>query len=411
VIGAAAALFILMRPLNTWGRREAAALSATQMDFAAGVNQAVALAEEVQVFGSVDAQQNRVSFLVGAARERFFRTQLSGRLVPGIYQGIVLLLLVGGLAAVHLWNTAHIADLGAIVLLLVRASSYGSQVQGSYQQFQQTLPFLDRLSETERHYQESRVHPGSRRLAAVRTIEMDEVSYSYRSGDSVLSSVSFTVEGGQAVAVVGPTGAGKSTLVQLLLRLRVPTSGAYLIDGEIASSYSPVDWHREIAYVPQEPRLLHATVADNIRFFRNLDDAAVERAAVLARVHDDIVGWTDGYQTVIGQRADAVSGGQRQRICLARALAADPHILVLDEPTSQLDLRSESLVQDSLAGLHGTTTLFVVAHRLSMLSVCDMALVLNEGRVEAYVHPDQLAANSAFYRGAIALGGDSRVTR
>ena len=106
------------------------------------------------------------------------------------------------------------------------------------------------------------------------------------------------------------------------------------------------DWRRRVAYVPQDPKLLHGTVAENIRFYRDIDDGAVERAARLAHIHGDVLSWPSGYGTLIGQRADAVSGGQRQRLCLARALAGAPDVLVLDEPTSALDLPSESLVQE-----------------------------------------------------------------
>jgi ATP-binding cassette, subfamily B, bacterial len=144
-------------------------------------------------------------------------------------------------------------------------------------------------------------------------------------------------------------------------------------------------------------------VGDNIRFFREIDDRAVERAARLAHIHDDIVAWPAGYDTVIGQRADGVSGGQRQRICLARALAGDPQVLVLDEPTSALDARSEHLIQQSLAELRGRLTMFVVSHRLSMLRGCERVIVLGDGRVEAFEASTSLERANAFYRGAVAL--------
>ena len=162
------------------------------------------------------------------------------------------------------------------------------------------------------------------------------------------------MDGGEVIGVIGPSGAGKSTLVQLLLRLRAPREGRYLVNGVSAQEIVQEDWHRQVAYVPQEPRLLHASVAENIRFFREISTMRqVERAARLARIHEDIVGWTDGYETIVGPRADAVSGGQQQRICLARALVARPQLLVLDEPTSALDPTSESLIQESLTGLKG----------------------------------------------------------
>jgi ATP-binding cassette, subfamily B, bacterial len=142
------------------------------------------------------------------------------------------------------------------------------------------------------------------------------------------------------------------------------------------------EYRRHVAYVPQEPRLYHATVADNIRFFRDLDDEAVQRAARLAHIHDVILGMPDGYDTVVGQRADAVSGGQRQRICLARALAGNPSVLLLDEPTSALDAESEAAIQASLLELRGSLTTFIVAHRPSLLEICDRHLYIGGSAVQ-----------------------------
>ena len=151
--------------------------------------------------------------------------------------------------------------------------------------------------------------------------------------------------------MIGPSGAGKSTLVQLLLQLRFPEYGRYMVNGFPAAEFVRHDWYSRVAYVPQEPRLLHASVADNIRFYRDVDLGAVEQAAQLARIDADIEGWANGYGTLVGPRADAVSGGQQQRICIARALVTRPEVLVLDEPTSALDPRSESLLQESLVAL------------------------------------------------------------
>ena len=191
--------------------------------------------------------------------------------------------------------------------------------------------------------------------------------------------------------------------MQILLGLREPSSGTYLIDGIPAAQYNRRDWHRVIAYLPQEPRLLHASVGDNIRFFRELDDDAVEHAAQLAGIHAEIITWPSGYETVIGPRADAVSGGQQQRICLARALAAQPDVLVLDEPTSALDPHAELLIQESLVTLKHELTLFVVAHRMSTLDICDRVMVIVDGRMQAFDAASALVSDSPYYRSASAL--------
>jgi len=220
----------------------------------------------------------------------------------------------------------------------------------------------------------------------------------------VLKGVSFVIEPGETVGIVGPSGSGKSTLVQLLLRLRHPVEGHYTADGIEAADIAQDSWYRRMAFVPQEPRLFRGSVAENIRFFRDeLDDAAVEQAAKLAHLHEDVVDWPLGYDTSVGERGGAVSGGQRQRIVLARAMAEEPDVLILDEPTSALDMKSESLVQQTLQGLKGRSTMFIIAHRLSTLNDCDRIMVLKDGELQAFEAASALRESNAFFAEAVQL--------
>jgi ATP-binding cassette, subfamily B, bacterial len=410
VLLASLVLFVLLRPLNQLGARRAAALSRSQMDYAGGVGQANRLAEETKVFGVGEAQRDRVQRLIDVARMWFYRTQVVGRLTPAIFQSAMLLILVGLLEFVHTAGTSKITSLTAVILLLTRAGTYGQAVQGAWQSLRQSLPFIERLQDTRDRYRASAYEEGSAPLPSVTTIAFDDVSFSYNPARPVLEDVSFEVLGGESIGVIGPSGAGKSTLIALLLGLRRPVSGSYLINGGAASSYSSVDWHRLIAYVPQEPRLLHDTVAENIRYMRDFEDAAVERAARLARIHEEVVSWPDGYETIVGPRADAVSGGQQQRICLARALVGNPQVLVLDEPTSALDPHSESLIQESLTALREELTLFVIAHRMSTLEICDRVMVIVDGRLVGFDAQARLQVENPYYRHAsqIAFGGGDR---
>jgi len=403
VLVAAVALFGLLRPLNALGSRRARSLSQSQMDYASGIGEAIRVAEETQVFGVAIAQRSRIDRLTATAQDLFFHTQFLGRLVPNIYQSLIFMIIVAGLAGLYATGSGDVASLGAVVLLLVRAGTYGQQIQGSYQFVRQALPFIERLQEVERLYMASSPITGERSMPGVKTLAFENVSYAYQPERPVLSDISFRVTGGEAIGVVGPSGAGKSTLVQLLLQLRTPDHGHYLVNGVSAEQFARVDWHRRVAYVPQEPRLIHASVADNIRYFRGLDDDAVERAGQLARIHDDIMGWSDGYDTIIGPRADAVSGGQQQRICLARGLAAQPGVLVLDEPTSALDPRSETLIQESLIALKETVTLFIIAHRMSTLDICDRVMVIIDGRLEAFDTIALLQRENSYYRSASTI--------
>jgi ABC-type multidrug transport system fused ATPase/permease subunit len=398
----AAGMSALLRPLGNLGNRRAQSLSRGWLAYASGVNEAVRLAEEAHVFGAEASQHARTDQLISAFRKPNFDVNWLSGLVVGIYQSLVYLLLVLALIGLYATGTGHIAALGAVVLLLVRSGAYGQQIQSGVQSLRQSQPYVERLQEAERRYRASSPRGGTRSLESVRTLTFADVSYTYGRDQPALSDIVFDVGAGQAVGIVGPSGAGKSTLVQILLGLRTPDSGSYLVNGVPAEEFKREDWLRHFAYVPQEPRLLHASVSDNIRFFRQVDDASVERAARLAGIHQDVMSWPAGYETIVGPRADAISGGQQQRICLARALAARPEVLVLDEPTSALDPRAEQLIQESLLGLKDQLTLFIVAHRMSTLDICERVMVIVDGRLDAFEQVAELRDGNPYYRSAVS---------
>ena len=384
ILALAVLLFGVLRPIALLGGRAARELSQTNMDHAEGISESVRLAEEAHVFGVSDAVRRRGSALIDAAQQAFFRYQLMGGLSVGVYQSLAIILIVAGLGGLYVTGAGHLAQLGAVVLMLVRATSYAQQLQGGYQALSQVRPYLDRLQGTIAGFGSQAKASGSLPLPAIESLALVEVSYAYPGRPRALREVSFEVQAGEAIGIVGPSGAGKSTLVQILLRLREPASGGYLINGHPVDCFSREDWERRVAYVPQEPRLIRGTVAENIRFFRLLDESAVERAALLAHIHHDVLALPHGYETVIGQVADAMSGGQRQRICLARALAGEPELLVLDEPTSSVDVASEAAMLSSLMALKNSLTLLIVAHRASTIAGCDRVLLLVDGSVRPF---------------------------
>ena len=193
----------------------------------------------------------------------------------------------------------------------------------------------------------------------------------------MLNNVDAVIDEYEMVGIVGPSGSGKSTLVQLLLGLRSPTSGAVFADGRDIRTLSRAEWARHVTFVPQQAHLIAGTVADNIRFFRDdVSDERIEHAARLASLHDDVMGWPEGYAREVGEQGGHLSGGQQQRLVIARALVEDPDVLILDEPTSALDVRSEYLVRQTLNGLREHMTVIVIAHRLSTLEICDRIMVV-----------------------------------
>ncbi len=396
-------LFGLLRPMRARGGRYAQSLSQAQVQYAGGIAEHNRLAEETHVFDAGEAQRRRVGAAVGRAQHWYFRAQVLSRLVSNVYQSLIYLLLVAGIWAIYLIGGSHAGALGGVVLVLLRAGMAGQLIQGSYQTLIQAIPFVERAQETLTDYRDSAEPDGGEGLPSIDRVRFEHVSFAYNEQAPVLSDVSFSVSGGESIGIVGPSGAGKSTLLQLLLRLRRPDAGAYLINGVEVERFARSDWYRHVSYVPQEPRLLHASVADNIRFFRDIDDEQIERAARLARIHDDIIGWPEQYGTIVGPRADAVSGGQQQRICLARALAAEPDVLILDEPTSALDPESEAQIGASLQALRSNLTLFIVAHRMSTLEMCDRIIVIVDGRMAGFDTKAALQRENPYYRRASEL--------
>lgn len=277
-------------------------------------------------------------------------------------------------------------------------------MQASLTAIDEKVPFMVHLAEAIERYEANTQRDGGAPMPAIERVALRDVHYAYRSGAPVLHGVDAEVAMGEAIGIVGPSGAGKSTIVQILLRLRDPSSGALEVNGTDAAGIERSGWQRQVAYVPQSPQLIWGTVADNIRFYRpHITDEAVREAARRAHVDEEIMTWPQGYDTVIGQRASAVSGGQRQRLCIARALADDPRMLILDEPTSALDVRSEELVQQALGEIKQGMILFLVAHRLSTLAICNRVMVVVDGRVQAFDSHARLLETNEFYRSVSAI--------
>ncbi|HWP34796.1 MAG TPA: ABC transporter ATP-binding protein [Thermodesulfobacteriota bacterium] len=231
-------------------------------------------------------------------------------------------------------------------------------------------------------------------------VVFDRVTFAYRPGRPVLSELSFEIRPGEMVALVGPSGVGKSTVVKLLLRLYDPTGGAILLDGRDIRTLAFASLRAQFALVLQDPYIFDGTVRENLRYGRlEATDAEIERAARLANAHEFIEALPQGYDTPVGPKGVRLSGGQQQRLAIARALLRDAPILVLDEATSSLDAESEAAIQVALERLTARRTTLVIAHRLSTVRRADRILVLNGGRiVEAGTHEALLAAGGLYRR-------------
>lgn len=233
-------------------------------------------------------------------------------------------------------------------------------------------------------------------------IQFENVSFVYSDGEhQVLKNVSFHVRPGQAVALLGSTGSGKTSLVNLLPRFHEYTGGRILLDGVDIKDYSRSTLRQQIGIVEQEPFLFSRSIRENITYGvgRQVPQEEVERAAKAAAVHDVIVGFPDGYNTIVGEKGVTLSGGQKQRVTIARTLLKNPRILILDDSTSSVDLETEAEIREALNGLMKDRTTFIIAHRIQSVMIADLILVLDKGEViQMGTHEDLLAQRDGMYR-------------
>ncbi len=241
--------------------------------------------------------------------------------------------------------------------------------------------------------------PGAKEMAEIKgRVEFSEVSHQYEDGVPVLNKVSFTAEPGQTIAIVGPTGAGKTTIINLLPRFYDVTHGSVKIDGVDVRDVTAESLRRQIGIVLQDTFLFSASVMENIRFGRpDAADEEVYAAAKLANADSFITRLPEKYDTVLGERGSGLSQGQRQLLSIARAALADPHVLILDEATSSVDTRTERLIQKAFDALLQSRTSFVIAHRLSTIRNADMILVLKDGQIIERGKHDELLKKKGFY--------------
>ncbi|MGG7577772.1 ABC transporter transmembrane domain-containing protein [Rhizobium sp. Nf11,1] len=389
VIGA---IPLIVFPLVAFGRsvrRRSRAAQDTLAEASAFANETIAATRTVQAFNGEDAAARRYAGTVESAYEAA-RAAIRSR---ALLTGIAITLIFGSVVAV-LWVGAHsvlagtlsAGTLGQFLLYaVISAGSLGalSEVWG---ELSQAAGAADRLTELldEVSPISAPANPEALPSPSRGRVEFSDVHFAYpsRPGKSALHGLDFAVSPGETVAIVGPSGAGKTTVFSLLLRFYDPQQGSVAIDGVDARLTTPDELRQRIAIVPQDVTIFAASIHDNIAFGRPGASREEVRAAALAAQADEFIARLDnGYETEVGERGVTLSGGQRQRIAIARAILKNAPVLLLDEATSALDAESETLVQKALDGLVDGRTTLVIAHRLATVLKADRILVMDQGRV------------------------------
>jgi subfamily B ATP-binding cassette protein MsbA len=398
------ALSVVVYTLTRRIKRASRDMRGREADLMSTMQEVLSSIRLVKAFGRQDHERRRFEY----QSERIVESTLRTRDVKAKLAPTVELIVAVGSAAVLWFGARHVLDgrltAGALVVFLLYLSKMYKPIRELSKMtdtYSRALVAFDRINTFLAVDVEVRDLPGARRAPRFHgTIELDHVTFAYAPDRPTLADVSLTIPAGSVAAIVGPTGAGKTTLINLVARFYDPQSGRVLIDGEDVRSFYQESLRERISFVLQDTLLFRGPVWQNIAYGRTeATRREIVRAAELANADAFIRELPDGYDTMVGERGVTLSGGQQQRIAIARAIVRDAPILILDEPTTGLDAGSESLVLDALQQLMRGKTTIVIAHSLSTIQRADVIFVVDHGRVcERGSHTTLLEAGGIYAR-------------
>jgi ABC-type multidrug transport system fused ATPase/permease subunit len=393
-------LLLVVRPFLSRSQVTANILVATEKSYTHFLSEHISGIKAVKAAGVEERALKSGGALLRTMRGLSIRMALFRSMSASLFQPFSLIFVIVLFSITYRQPDFSMISFAAALYLIQKIFTYLESGQGALHSVRETVPYVQNVEEFKKMLDE---HKEDYVRSATpfyfdHDISFKDVSFSYEEGKDVLSGVTFSIAKGETVGIIGPSGAGKTSVADLMLRLFVQNDGGISIDGNPITDISTESWRRHIGYVAQDVFLLNASIEDNIRFYRSdLSKDEIITATKQANIYDFIQELPEGFDTKTGDKGVMLSGGQRQRIALARALAGKPDILILDEATSALDSASEKLIQESIHSLRGSVTVIIIAHRLSTIEHADRLLVLDHGKIVEDGAPAELLLRQDSY--------------